>query len=542
MARSLSREIWIVGAKRTAFGAFGGALKDLTATDLAVDAAKAALAQAGADPATVEHVVFGNVQQTSADAIYLARHVGLRAGVPIAAPALTVNRLCGSGFQAIINGAEQILLGEAEVVLVGGTETMSQAPHVLRGARWGLPFGKAPQLEDSLWDALTDSYTGMPMAITAENLAEKYEITRQECDEYALRSQKRWAAANEAGRFKDEIVAGRDQDARRGRCSSPSTSIRARRRRSRRSPSCRRSSRRTAWSPPATPRASATARRAGAVHARKRAARTAGSRWPRRAVGRRRLRPEDHGHRPGAGDPPRLERAGHKLADIDLVEVNEAFAPQYLAVEKELGLDRERTNVDGGAIALGHPLGASGARITTHLVYELRRRGSKLGIGSACIGGGQGIAVVVEAVVRHRSTERRMSERRRARQAARGADRGRHHLRLERGRAARHASSSSQISFFDETLRDGMQCPSVVDPKIEDKLKLVHLMDDVGIDHVDIGLPGAGKRAHRGRARAGARDPRRQADASSAPARRARTSTTSGRSSRSRRSSASRSR
>src|SRR3954453_1702723 len=206
MAKSLSREIWIVGAKRTAFGTFGGTLKDLTATDLAVEAGKAALAQANADPATVEQVVFGNVQQTSADSIYLARHVGLRAGTPIAAAALTLNRLCGSGFQAVITGAQQILLGEAEIVLCGGTESMSQAPHVVRGARWGLPLGKAGQLGDTLWDALTDTYTGMPMAITAENLAEQYTITRQECDDYALRSQKAWASANESGRFKDEIA------------------------------------------------------------------------------------------------------------------------------------------------------------------------------------------------------------------------------------------------------------------------------------------------------------------------------------------------
>ena len=190
MAKTLSREIWIVGAKRSAFGAFGGALKDLTATDLAVEVSKAALAQAGCDPALVDQSIFGNVQQTSADSIYLARHVGLRAGVPIAASALTVNRLCGSGFQGIINGAEQILLGDAEVVLAGGTESMSQAPHVVRGARWGLPFGKEQKLGDTLWDALTDSYTGMPMAITAENLAVEYQLSRGECDEYALRSQK----------------------------------------------------------------------------------------------------------------------------------------------------------------------------------------------------------------------------------------------------------------------------------------------------------------------------------------------------------------
>src|SRR5262245_3947523 len=208
MGRTLAKDIWIVGAKRTAFGTFGGALKDLTATDLAVEAAKAAMAQAKIAPEEVGTVVFGNVQQTSPDAIYHARHVGLRAGVPVAVPALTVNRLCGSGFQAVVSGAEQIVLGDAEICLVGGSENMSQAPHVIRGARQGqgFPFGKAPPLEDSLWSALTDSYTGMPMAITAENLAEKYGISREECDVYALRSQKAWAAADAEGRFQAEIV------------------------------------------------------------------------------------------------------------------------------------------------------------------------------------------------------------------------------------------------------------------------------------------------------------------------------------------------
>src|SRR5678815_4931516 len=202
----LPREVFIVGAKRTAFGSFGGSLKALTATDLAVEASKAAIAQSGLSPEKIDQVVYGNVQQTSADAIYLARHVGLRSGVPIPAPALTVNRLCGSGFQAIVNGAEQILMGDSEVVLTGGTESMSQAPHVIRGARWGLPFGKEQKLGDTLWDALTDSHAGLPMAMTAENLAVEYKISRQECDDYALRSQKTWAAANEGGRFKDEIA------------------------------------------------------------------------------------------------------------------------------------------------------------------------------------------------------------------------------------------------------------------------------------------------------------------------------------------------
>src|SRR5262249_20522709 len=208
MARPLAREVWILAAKLTAFGTCGGSIKDWTATDLAVEASKAAMAQAKIAPEDVDTVVFGNVQQTSADAIYHARHVGLRSGVPLAVPALTVNRLCGSGFQAVVSGAEQILLGEAEVALVGGAENMTQAPHVLRGARQGqgFPFGKAPALEDTLWSALTDSYTGMPMAITAENLAEKYGISREACDAYALRSQKAWAEAEAAGKFKSEIV------------------------------------------------------------------------------------------------------------------------------------------------------------------------------------------------------------------------------------------------------------------------------------------------------------------------------------------------
>jgi acetyl-CoA acetyltransferase family protein len=398
MAKSLSREIWIVGAKRTAFGTFGGAFKDLTATDLAVEASKAALAQANADPALVEQVVFGNVQQTSADAIYLARHVGLRAGAPIASPALTVNRLCGSGFQAIVNGAEQILLGESEVVLVGGTESMSQAPHVVRGARWGLAFGKEQKLGDTLWDALTDSYTGMPMAITAENLAEQYKISRQECDDYALRSQKSWAAANEAGRFKDEI-APIEIKTKKGPLQfavdehpRPQTTLEGL---AKLAPVFKKDGVVTAGN------ASGICDGAGALLiASKEAATKYGwkplakiTQWAYAGCD-----PKIMGIGPAPAIRRAMDRSGHKVSDFDLIEVNEAFAPQYLAVEKELGLDRERTNVDGGAIALGHPLGASGARITAHLVYELRRRGKKLAIGSACIGGGQGIAVVIESV------------------------------------------------------------------------------------------------------------------------------------------------
>jgi len=397
VAKSLAREVWIVGAKRTAFGTFGGTLKDLTATDLAVEAAKAALAQANADPSTVEQVVFGNVQQTSADSIYLARHVGLRAGAPIAAAAVTVNRLCGSGFQAIINGAEQILLGESEVVLVGGTESMSQAPHVIRGARWGLPFGKEQKLGDTLWDALTDSYTGMPMAITAENLAEQYKISRQECDEYALRSQKAWAAANEAGRFKEEIVAV-EVKTKKGPVQfavdehpRPQTTIEGL---AKLPPVFKKDGVVTAGNASGICDGAAAlvicSKEAGQKYGWKPLAKI--TQWAFTGCD-----PKIMGIGPAPAIRRAIDRSGHKIGDFDLVEVNEAFAPQYLAVEKELGLDRERTNVDGGAIALGHPLGASGARITAHLVYELRRRGKKLAIGSACIGGGQGIAVVVEA-------------------------------------------------------------------------------------------------------------------------------------------------
>jgi acetyl-CoA acetyltransferase family protein len=398
MAKSLAREIWIVGAKRTAFGTFNGALKDLTATDLGVEASKAALAQAGADPAKVDQVIFGNVQQTSADAIYLARHIGLRAGVPIGAPALTVNRLCGSGFQAVVSGAEQILLGDAEVVLTGGTESMSQAPFVVRGARTGLPFGKPQQLADSLWEALTDSYTKMPMAITAENLAERHGITRADCDAYALRSQRAWAAANEAGRFRDEI-APIELKTKKGTVQfavdehpRPDTTPEGL---AKLAPVFKKDGTVTAGN------ASGICDGAAAiVIASKEAAQRNGWKPLARLVnwGVAGCDPTIMGIGPVPAIRRALERSGTKLADYDLVEVNEAFAPQYLAVEKELGLDRDKTNVNGGAIALGHPLGASGARITAHLVYELRRRGGKLGIGSACIGGGQGIAVLVEAM------------------------------------------------------------------------------------------------------------------------------------------------
>jgi len=391
----LSKSIVIVGAKRTAFGTLQGTLKGVSANDLAVHAAKAALAQSGVAAADIGHVIIGNVMQTSADAIYCARHVGLKAGLPITTPALTVNRLCGSGFQAVINGAEQILLGETEAVLVGGTENMTQAPHILRGGRDGWPFGKAPAVADSLWEALTDSYCQTPMAITAENLAQKYGITREMCDELALSSQKRYAAAHEKGTFKDEI-APLEIASKKGaitfekdehpRASTPEQLAKL-------SPVFKKDGVVTA--------ANASGINDGAaclVLTTEEYAKSKGLAPLARLVswGVAGVEPNIMGIGPVPAIKHALARAELSLKDMDLVEVNEAFAAQYLACEKELGLDRERTNVNGGAIAIGHPLGASGARITAHLTYELRRRNAKYAVGSACIGGGQGLAVLLE--------------------------------------------------------------------------------------------------------------------------------------------------
>ena len=392
----LSKSIVIVAAKRTAFGTMQGALKGLSANDLGVVAAKAALAQSGLPAEAIGHVVFGNVLQSSADAIYCARHIGLKAGLPITTPALTVNRLCGSGFEAIIQGAQQILLGEHDAVLVGGNENMTQAPHVVRGARDGFAFGKAPAMEDSLWSALTDSYTNTPMAVTAENLATQYGITRQQCDEFALSSQQRWAAAEERGFFKDEmapitltskkgsITFEKDEHPR------PQTTLETL---AKLGPVFKKDGVVTAGNASGICDGAAALVLTTAEVAQQKGLKVLAKlvQWGVAGVD-----PNVMGIGPAPAIRSALARAGLKLSDIDRVEVNEAFAPQYLAVEKELGLDRAKTNVNGGAIALGHPLGASGARITAHLCYELARANGRYAVGSACIGGGQGLAVILE--------------------------------------------------------------------------------------------------------------------------------------------------
>ncbi len=397
MSKALTTEIVFIAAKRTAFGTFNGALSKLTATDLGVHAAKAALKQAGIPTGDVNHIIFGNVLQSSADAIYLARHVGLRSDIPQEVPAVTVNRLCGSGFEAITAGAREILVGDAEVVLCGGTESMSQAPHVVRGGRDGFAFGRSPKLEDTLWECLTDSYTGFPMAITAENLAEQYEISREACDEYAARSQATWAAANEAGRFAEEIapleIKTRKATITFDTDEHPRASTAEQLGKLR--PVFKKDGVVSAGNASGICDGAAATIIATADYV-KRNNITPIARLVQWGVSG--CDPNIMGIGPVPAARIALERAGLGIGDMDLIEVNEAFAPQYLAVEKALELPREKTNVNGGAIALGHPLGASGTRITNHLLYELQRTGGRYALGSACIGGGQGIAVIVERI------------------------------------------------------------------------------------------------------------------------------------------------
>jgi acetyl-CoA acetyltransferase family protein len=394
-----SPDIVFLSGVRTGFGSFGGALKDFSATDLGSHAAREALQRNGVEPAVVDHVVFGNVLQTSADAIYLARHIGLRSGLPTETPAVTVNRLCGSGFEAVAQAGQQIVLGESEVVLAGGTESMSQAPHVVRGARWGLRLGPAAPLEDTLWEALRDPSCGLSMAETAEKLAQQYRISRQAVDCYAARSQACAAEAWKAGAFAEEVVPIPIQNRKTKQNESwavdehlrPGTTPEAL---AKLPPYFKKDGVVTAGNASGICDGAAALVLASGRFASERGLKPLGRLVAWASAG---VDPSIMGIGPAPAARKALSRTGLKLEDMDLVEVNEAFAAQYLAVEQELGLDRERTNVDGGAIAIGHPLGASGARITLHLLHALRRRGGRYGLGSACIGGGQGAAVIVEA-------------------------------------------------------------------------------------------------------------------------------------------------
>jgi acetyl-CoA acetyltransferase family protein len=391
-------DIVLVGGARTPFGTFCGSLKDHSAIDLGVVASKGALQRAGVSPQDVDQVIFGNVAQSCPDAIYLARHIGLKAGCRIDSPSLTVNRLCGSGFQAVVSAAQQILLGEAQVILAGGTENMTQLPHIIRGARTGLPM-RHQQLEDYLWTILEDPYIGYGMAMTAENLAEQHRLTRKEVDEVALASHVRAHAGWESGRLAEEVVP----IALKGKKGATVQFARDEHIRPQTTPES------LASLPPVFKKdgvvtagnASGICDGAAAlVVTSRQVAQERGLRPIGRilAWGLAGVPPEIMGIGPVPASQRALQKAGLSLDQMDLVEINEAFAAQYLAVEREMGLDREKTNVNGGAVALGHPVGCSGARLLLTILYELRRRGGGRGLASACIGGGQGITVIVESL------------------------------------------------------------------------------------------------------------------------------------------------
>ena len=389
------KDVVILEGARTAFGTYGGALRDVKAADLAVVASKAALERSKVEPGRIDHVIFGNVLQTSGDAIYMARHVGLKSGVPKEVPALTVNRLCGSGLQAILLGAQEIQLGQADFVLAGGGEAMSMAPHQIHGARWGLPLGDQ-HLEDYLWVALVDSYNGLGMANTAENLGRKYGITREAADEFAHRSHMLAAKARESCRFSEEIVpvevktrkgtvvVDKDEHIRPDTTLEKLAKLEAR---------FEKGGTVTAGN------ASGINDGAGAVVlASAEAAAKAGLTPIARIVsgGVCGVDPDIMGIGPAPSSRQALQRAGLTVEDMDLVEINEAFAAQVIPSARHLGIEWDKLNVHGGAIALGHPFGMTGARIMTTLINGLQNTDSTVGLESMCVGGGQGMAMLIE--------------------------------------------------------------------------------------------------------------------------------------------------
>jgi acetyl-CoA acetyltransferase family protein len=399
-ARAASRSVVFLSAVRTPFGTFGGKLKDFSPVDLAVHASKAAIERAGVAATDISQTIFGNVLYTTKDSIYFARHVALKSGLRQETSALTLNRLCGSGFQAVVSGAQEIILGDAELCLVGGAESMSQAPHVTRGLRWGTPLGRGPVMEDVLWEGLTDSYVGLGMAETAENLAELYKLDRGCVDEFALRSQQLSKTAWDEGVFDDEVVpvpipnpkTGKVDELARDEHMRPDTSAE---KLAALKPAFRKGGVVTAGNASGIGDGAAAPVIASEKFAHDRGLKPLGRLVSWGVVG---VDPAVMGIGPVPASKAALAKAGLSIDDMDLIEVNEAFAAQTCAVERELSLPREKLNVHGGAIALSHPLAASGARITAHLLHALRAQGKRYGLGTACIGGGQGIAVVLESI------------------------------------------------------------------------------------------------------------------------------------------------
>jgi len=396
---ALKRGVYVVAAKRTPFGTFGGTLKGHSPTELQVHAAQAAIASAGLKPENINSVCIGNVLSPSApDAPYLARHVALRCGLPVPTPALIVNRLCGSGFQSIVNGVQEILVGDSEVVLTGGTDNMSACPYAVRDIRFGTRLGMDPKLEDMMWTSLTDMLAKTPMGVTAENLAEKYGVTREESDNFALRSQQTWAKAAQAGVFADEIAPIQIKT-RKGMVDfamdehpKPKTTIEQ----LAKLPTVfKKNGVVTAGTASGICDGAAAviiaSEEAVAKHGLTPLARIVG-------YGVAGCEPTIMGIGPVPAIGAMLEKAGVSLGEVDQVEVNEAFGAQALSCQKALDIPMEKFNTCGGAIALGHPLAASGSRISAHVVHKLRQNDQKYGIGSACIGGGQGISILFERV------------------------------------------------------------------------------------------------------------------------------------------------
>jgi acetyl-CoA acetyltransferase family protein len=389
------KEVVIVEGARTAFGAFGGSLKGFSALELGGFAAKGALEKAGVAPELIDHTVMGNAVQTSNDALYGARHVALKAGVPYEKPALTLNRICGSGLQAVVTAAQMIQLGEADICLAGGMESMSQTPHVIHGARFGMPLGQS-KLDDLLWEALTDTYCDTSMAVTAENLAVKYDVKREDADEYALRSQQTAAAARESGWFAEEItpieiksrkgtkIVDTDEHIRPDASLENMAKLR---------PVFKKDGVVTAGNASGICDGAAVLVVASAEAAEKHGLKVLGR---LKSYGIAGVDPTIMGIGPAPAIRMAVEKAGVTLDDLETIEVNEAFAPQVVAVERELKIAREKLNPNGGGISLGHPLGASGARLALTLLYQMRRNNQKLGVASLCIGGGQGIAAIFE--------------------------------------------------------------------------------------------------------------------------------------------------
>ncbi|XP_046970319.1 3-ketoacyl-CoA thiolase, mitochondrial-like [Vanessa cardui] len=400
MAVAVNKGVYIVAAKRTPFGKMGGMLRNISPADLLAITAKDALKAGNVAPAVIDTVNVGlvNTLSLSSDGGLAPRHAALKSGVPQEKPALGVNRLCGSGFQAVINSAQDILTGAAQVSLAGGTENMSAVPFVVRNVRFGVPLGVKVDFEDALTSSSLDTYCNFTMPQTAENLADKYSIKRGEVDDFSLQSQKKWKIAQDSGVFKaeitpvpvkvkkQEVIFDKDEHPR------PDTTLEQ------------------------LHKLPVLFRKGGVVTAGNSSGVNDGAGAlvlaSEEAVKQQNFTPLARligwsfvGVDPstmGIGPVPAIQSllAATKLTlnDLDLIEINEAFAAQTLACVKALDLDQSKLNVNGGAIALGHPLAASGARITAHLAHELRRRGLKRGIGSACIGGGQGIAVLIETV------------------------------------------------------------------------------------------------------------------------------------------------